>query len=83
MIPFSVKSCGLGLSIDGSEYHLIPCLKEEKKTDSGSQLLANQTNIVSDTSLDENPFLISEDDVADAAPQENIIDEYEVDIDDI
>ena len=81
MIAYSMKSCGI--SIDGSEDHLISCFKEGNKTDSGSKLLANQTKIISDTSLDENPFLISEDDITDAAPQENIIDEDDFDIDDI
>ena len=65
MIASSMKSCWLGLSIDRSEDHLISCFKEGKKTDSGLQLLANQTKIIRDTSLDENPFLISEDDVND------------------
>ena len=48
IIASSMKSCRLGLSIDGSEDHLIPFFKEGKKTDSGSQFLANQTKIISD-----------------------------------
>ena len=43
-------------------------LKDGKKTEAGSQLLANQTKLIHDTSLDENPFLITEDDIT--APQQ-------------
>ena len=73
MITSSMKSCGLGLPVDGSEDHLISCFKEGKK--SGSKLLSNQTRIIHDSSSEENPFLIIEDDIMDATPLENLIDE--------
>ena len=76
-----MKSCGLGLPVDGSEDHLISCFKEGKKTESGSKLLSNQTRIIHDSSSEENPFLVTEDDVVDATPLENLIDENDLDFD--
>ena len=81
MITSSTKSCGLGLPVDGSEDHLISCFKEGKKTESGSKLFSNQTRIIYDSSSEENPFLITEDDIMDATPLENLIDEDDVDFD--
>ena len=81
MITSSMKSCGLGLPVDGSEDHLISCFKEGKKTESGSKLLSNQTRIIHDSSSEENPFLITEDDIMDATPLENLNDEDDIDFD--
>ena len=76
-----MKSCGLGLPVDGSEDHLISCFKERKKTESGSKLLSNQIRIIHDSSSEENLFLITEDDIMDATPLENLIDEDDIDFD--
>ena len=67
----------------GKRQTRVYCFKEGKKTEAGSQLLANQTKLIYDTPLDINPFLITEDDTTDATPQENIISEDDIDLDDI
>ena len=64
----SMKSCGLALAVDGTEDDLISCLKEGKKCAKGRALLQTQMLNLNDGNLQENPFEISGEDMAAAAP---------------
>ena len=44
MIKASMKSCAVGLSVDGSQDHLISCCKEGKKTEEGAAQLKSNTS---------------------------------------
>ena len=74
----SMKSCGLTLAIDGKQDDLISCFKEGKKCAAGKALLKTQMLNLNDKNLHENPFVISEEDIAAAAPF-NVIEEDEDD----
>ena len=71
----SMKSCGLGLAVDGTEDDLISCFKEGKKCAQGRALLQTQMLNLNDGNLHENPFEISGEDMAATAPSFNIIEE--------
>ena len=75
MIKASLKSCALGLSVDDSQDHLISCFKEGKKTEEGAAQLKNQTLLLQNDEIDANPFQITDEDIADAAPLCNIIED--------
>ena len=77
-IANSMKSCGLALATDGSDDGLISCFKEGKKCESGKVLLENQLKIF-DNILQSNPFIISDQNIIEAAPICNIIDENDND----
>ena len=75
----SMKSCGLALSVDGSQDEQISCFKQGENCEAGRDLLKNQMLYFADKDLDRNPFEISEKDVVDASPDFNIIDEDGID----
>ena len=77
----SMKSCGLALAVDGTEDDLISCFKEDKKCAEGRALLQTQMLKLNDGNLHENPFEISGEDMAAAAPSFNIIEEDDDDDD--
>ena len=78
----SMKLCGLALAVDGTEDDLISCFKEGKKCAEGRALLQTQMLNLNDGNLHENPFEISGEDMAAAAPSFNIIEEDDDDDDD-
>ena len=80
-VPQSMKSCGLALAVDGTEDDLISCFKEGKKCAEGRALLQTQMLNLNDGNLDENPFEISGEDMAAAAPSFNIIEDDDDDDD--
>ena len=71
----SMKSCGLALAVDGTEDDLISCFKVGKKCAEGRALLQTQMLNLNDGNLRQNPFEISGEDMAAAAPSFNIIEE--------
>ena len=71
----SMKSCGLALAIDGTQDDLISCFKEGKKCAAEKALLKTQMLNLNYKNLHENPFKISEEDMAIAAPFFNVIEE--------
>ena len=71
----SMKSCGPALAVDGTEDDLISCSKEGKKCIDGRALLQTQMLNLNDGNLHENPFEISGEDMAAAAPSFSIIEE--------
>ena len=46
-----MKSCGLALSVDGSDNGLISCFKKEKKCELGKAMLENQLKIFKESTL--------------------------------
>ena len=74
-IANSMKSCGLALAIDGSNDGLISCFKKGKKCESAKAMLENQLKFFNDSTLQDHPFVISDQDIVEAAPIFNIIDE--------
>ena len=77
-VSSSMKSCALGLAIDGSEDNLISCFKEGKKCEEGGPRLQNQMLLEQDKEIEKDPFTISEEDITEAAPFFNIIEEDDV-----
>ena len=75
----SMKLCGLALAIDDTQDDLISCFKEGKKCAAGKALLKTQMLNLNDNNLHENPFEISEEDMAAAAPSFNVMEEDEDD----
>ena len=75
----SMSSCGLALAIDGTQGDLISCFKEGKKCAAWKALLKTQMLNLNDKNLHENPFEMSEEDMAAAAPSFNVIKEDEDD----
>ena len=75
----STKSCGLASAVDGTKDDLISYFKEGKKCAEERALLQTQKLNLNDGNLHENPFEISGEDMAAAAPSFNIIEE---DVDD-
>ena len=73
----SMKSVGVALAIDGTQDDLISRFKKGKKCAAGKALLTQMLNL-NDKNLHENPFEISEEDMATAAPC-NVIEEDEDD----
>ena len=73
----SIKSGGVALAIDGTQDDLISRFKKGKKCAAGKALLTQMLNL-NDKNLHENPFEISEEDMATAAPC-NVIEEDEDD----
>ena len=65
--------------IDGSQDDMISCFKEGKKCAAGKALLKTQMLNLNDKNLHENPFEISEEDMAIATPAFNAIEENEDD----
>ena len=74
MIINSMKSCALGLVVDGSEDDKISWFHEGKKTSDGRKALENQMKLSSTIELNEDPFTHTEEDIA-AAPSFTIINE--------
>ena len=74
----SMKSCALGLAIDGSEDNLISCFKEGKKCKKGGPHLQNQMLLQQDKEIEKDPFTVSEEDITEAAPFFHIIKEDDV-----
>ena len=78
----------MNLSVDGSQDHPISSFKEGEKTEEGAAQLKNQTLLLQNDEIDANPFQITDDDIADAAPLCYIVedeystgdDEFDVDI---
>ena len=81
MVAASMKSCALGLPVDGSKDEEISCFKKGKKCEAGASLLKDQTELLKSGELDENPFVISDEDIVEAAPQFTLIEDDEIDID--
>ena len=75
----SIKLCSLALAIDGTQDDLISCFKEGKKRVAGKALLKTQIPNFNHKNLHKNPFEISEEDTAAAAPSFNVIEEDEGD----
>ena len=75
MIINSMKSCTLGLVVNGSEDDKISCFHEGKRTSDGRKRLENQMKFPSTCELNEDPFTHTEEDVMAAAPSSMIIDE--------
>ena len=70
-----MKSCALGLAVDGSEDDKFWCLHEGKKTSDGRKRLKNQMKLSSTSKLNEDPFTHTEKNIIEAAPSFMIIDE--------
>ena len=70
-----MKSCALGLAVDGSEDDKISCFHEGKKTSDGRKRLENQMKLSSTCELNEDPFTHTEEDIIAAVPSFTIIDE--------
>ena len=81
IIAKSMKSCGIALSPDGSEDDLISCFKEKRSCRAGREVLRQQMINWNDLELHENPFQITDDVIADAAPTDTLIDDDDVDDD--
>ena len=75
MIINSMKSCALGLAVDGSEDDKISCFHEGKKTSDGRKRLENQMNLSSTCRLNEDHFTHTEEDIIAATPSFMIIDQ--------
>ena len=63
----SMKSCALGLAVDGSKDDKISCFHEGKKASDGRKRLENQTKLSSTCELNEDPFTHKEEDMITAA----------------
>ena len=74
-IANSMKSFDLALAIDDSDDGLISCFKKEKKCEPGKAMLENQLKIFNDITLQDDPFVISGQDIVEAVPIFHIIDE--------
>ena len=72
-IANSMKSLGLTLAIDGSNDRLISCFNKEKKCESGKSMLENQN--FNDSTLQDDPFVILDQVIVEAAPIFNIVNE--------
>ena len=66
VIKSSFKSCGLNISVDGSEDHLIHCFKDDLTCSMGAECLKVMASTIEDDR--EDPFSLLEDsDVEEAA----------------
>lgn len=72
VIKKSFATCTLNLPVDGSEDDGIDCFKEGQPCSSGRQMLKSQLGIL--TEPDTNPFEITDSDVEDASPPEQLLD---------
>ena len=70
-----MKSCTLGLAVDGSEDDKIWCFHEGKKTSDRRKMLETQMKLSSTCELNEDPFTHTEGDIIAAAPSFPITDE--------
>ena len=77
MIINSMKSCALGLAVDGFEDDKMSCFHGGKKTSDGRKRLENQMKLSSTCELNEDPFTHTEEDIIAAAPSFTIIDEID------
>lgn len=76
LIINSFKTCGLNLSVDGSEDEKIHCFKKEGACPEGSAKLKESLNIISEEESQVNPFTdITDSDVEDACEPFHLIDE--------
>ena len=75
MIINSMKSCALGLAVDGSEDDKISHFYEGKKTSDGRKRLENKLKLSSTCELNEDPFTHTEEDIIAAAPSFTITDD--------
>ena len=79
MVINSMKSCTLGLAVDGSKDDKISYFrgqeKKGKKTSDGRKRLGNQMKLSSTCKLNEDPFTHTEEVIILAAPSFMIIDE--------
>ena len=71
----SFKGCALNIKTDGSEDDLIHCFKEDQPCSTGKEILKDQTRLLRDDSLHENPFSPTDSDVEDANASFNLLDE--------
>ena len=70
-----MKSCALGLAVDGSKDDKISCFHEGKKTSDRRKRLENQMKLSSTCKLNEDPFTHTEEDIIAAASSFTNIDE--------
>ena len=70
-----MKSCALGLAVDGSEDDKISHFYEGKKTSDGRKMLENNLKLSSTCELNEDPFTNTEEDIIAAAPSFTITDD--------
>ena len=70
-----MKSCALGLAVDGSEDDKISHFYEGKKTSDGRKRLENNLKLSSTCELNEDPFTHTEEDIIAAAPNFTITDD--------
>ena len=75
----SMKSCALGLAVDGSEDGKTSCFHEGKKTSDGRKRLENKMKLSSICELNVDPFTHTEEDIIATAPSFIIIDENDDD----
>ena len=68
-----MKCCALNLAIDGLEDHMITCFKLNKSCHAGSSMLEGEMAIINEPET--NPFEITESDVEEAVPENQLIDE--------
>ena len=66
-IDNSMNSCGLASAIDGSDDKLICCFKKGKTCESRKAMLGKQLQIFNDSILQNDPFVLSDQDIAEAA----------------
>ena len=76
-----MKSCGLVLTVHGTEDDLISCFKEGKKCAKGRPLLKTQMLNPNDGILHINQFELLEEGVTAAAPSFNLTEEEDKDPD--
>ena len=67
MIINSMKSCALGLAVDGSKDDKISCFHKGKKASDVRKRLENQIKLSSTRELNEDPFTHKEEDMITAA----------------
>ena len=78
LISRSFKSCALNLKNDGSEDNMIHCFKNGQPCSACASLLQDQVHIINnDDVVNANPFDVTDKDVDEATPQENLVDESE------
>ena len=75
MIINCMKSCALGLAVDGSKDDNISCFQKGKKTSDVRKRLENQMKLSSTCELNEDPFTHTEENIIAAAPSFTVIDE--------
>ena len=69
MVASSMKACALGLPVDGSKDEKISYFKRGKKCEAEASFLKDQTLLLKSGELDENSFVITDEDMTGVASQ--------------